>query len=140
MQSDNNQVYRLTAERTDKPQQFYKDIGNFVFAQLYAMQREPNSLIIKLKGVGSWHLRKKRMEIIVNEFPERNKERTRADYSNDVDYQKYLDKKRVYNLFIERLKDYEEYLSLKRKVNEERRKTQVLLSPVDKTDIRFKSS
>jgi hypothetical protein len=140
MQSDNKIIYKLTAERTGKPEKMYKDLGNFVFAETSKMMKRPTSLIIKLKGVGSWHLRKKRMEIIVKDYPERDKERVREDYSNAVDYQQYLYKKEIYNNFVERLKEYDEYLSIKKQVREKRYETQVLLEPGEGEDIRHKSS
>ena len=56
MQSDYKEIARLTAQRTNKPEQIYKDISNFVYSSLYNTLRKPKSLIIKLKGVGSWYL------------------------------------------------------------------------------------
>jgi hypothetical protein len=76
----------------------------------------------------------------VKDYPERDKERVREDYSNDVDYQQYLYKKEIYNNFVERLKEYDEYLSIKKQVREKRYETQVLLEPGEGEDIRHKSS
>ena len=140
MQSDYRQIYKELAEENNKPEQLYKDIGNFIFQETYNMLRNPTSLIIKLKGVGNWHLRKKRMEIVVNEYPDRGLEKTRENFESDSSYQEYLDKKKQYDMFVERLREYDEYLKLKKDVREARNKTQVLLEPDKGEGERFKSS
>lgn len=139
MQSDYRQIYKELAEEKSVPEQLYKDLGNFIFQETYNMLRSPTSLIIKLKGLGSWHLRKKRMEIIVNEYPERGLTKTRDDFDTDSGYNEYLDKKRQYDIFTERLLDYDEYLKMKKDVREARNKTQVLLEPNKREGERFKS-
>lgn len=131
MQSDYKQIYKELKEENGLDTDIYKDIGSFVFKETYDMIRNPKSLIIKLKGVGSWFLRKSRMEIIVEDFPERGREIPREQFTNEIDYIKYVEKKRQYDLFVERLKDYEKYLKIKKDVREKRNKTQVLLKPLE---------
>lgn len=140
MQSDYRQIYKELSEEKGKPEQLYKDLGNFIFQQTYNMLRNPDSLIIKLKGLGNWHLRKKRMEIIVNEYSDRGVEKTRENFDSDSSYSEYLEKKKQYDIFVERLKDYDEYLKMKKDVREQRNKTQVLLEPNKGEGERFKSS
>lgn len=138
MQSDHKQVYKLTSQRTGKSEQMYKDLGNFVFTEVYNLLRKPKSLILKLKGVGSWHLRKKRMEIIVQDCPDRGLVKTREDFESDGSWNEYLDKHIQYNIFKERLLDYDEYLTIKKQVREKRNETQVLLVPSEDNE-KFKS-
>lgn len=128
------------AQKTGKPEQMYKELGNFIFQETYNMMRNPTSLIIKLKGVGSWHLRKKRMDIVVNEWSDRGKVRGREEFETDNGYNEYLEKHKQYNIFKERLADYDKYLALKKEINAKRRETQVLLEPRKGEDERFKSS
>jgi hypothetical protein len=118
----------------------YKDLGNFVFQEAYSMMRNPKSLIIKLKGVGAWHLRKKRMDIVVTQYPDRGLVKTREDFESDSGYEEYLEKHTQYNIFKERLVDYEKYLLIKDEIKTKRRETQVLLKPTEGQDERFKSS
>ena len=118
----------------------YKDLGNFIFQETYNMMRNPTSLIIKLKGVGSWHLRKKRMEIVVNEWADRGRIATREEFESDAGWESYQERHKQYNIFKARLEDYDKYLSLKREINAKRRETQVLLRPAEGEDERFKSS
>lgn len=127
MQSDYKQIYKELAEENSIPEQLYKDIGNFIFQETYNMLRSPTSLIIKLKGLGNWHLRKKRMDIIVNEYSDRGLVKTRDQFDSDNGFQEYLDKKKQYDIFVARLKEYDDYLKMKRDVREQRNKTQVLL-------------
>lgn len=103
------------------------------------MMRNPKSLILKLKGVGNWHLRKKRMDIVVTNYSDRGIVKTREDFESDGSYNEYLEKHKQYNLFKERLKEYERYLILKEETNKKRRETQVLLQPDKGENERFKS-
>lgn len=138
MQTDYKQIYQELANKTGKSEQMYKDLGNFVFKETYNMMRNPKSLILKLKGVGNWHLRKKRMDIVVSQWTDRGLVRPREEFESDGSYNEYLEKHTQYNLFKERLKEYDKYLSLKKETNEIRRKTQVLLTPEENKE-RFKS-
>ena len=129
MQSDHKQVYKLTSQRTGKSEQMYKDLGNFVFTDTMHSLKRPTHLILKLKGIGSWHLRKKRMEIIVAEQPHRLDEKVREDFYMEVEYIEYLNKKEQYLIFVERLKDYEKYISLRNELRNKRHETTSLLEP-----------
>lgn len=140
MQTNHLDIYKTLAKETGDSEQMYKDIGSFVFRETSQMLKEPTSLILKLKGVGSWHLRKKRLEIVVNEWTERGKIRMRNEFSSDLAYGIYLEKHLQYINFQERLKEYEKYLSLKKQIREKRYATQVLLQPNNGEDERFKSS
>lgn len=139
MQTNHLDLYRLTAERTGKSEQMYKDLGTFIFKETSQMLKHPSSLILKLKGLGSWWLRKKRMEIVVNEWTDRAKIKTREDFSSDSGYQEYLAKHLQYQNFIERLREYDKYMEIKQEVRKQRNETQVLLEPNQGEDERFKS-
>ena len=127
MQSNHNDIYKLTALRTGKDEQMYKDVGNAVFAELYKNLRRPKSLIIKLKGVGTWYLRKKRMEIILQNPPKECKI-TGDDYFSKLTLLEYENKKEIYNIFKDRMIEYEEYIKLKDIIKKERFKDQKIIS------------
>ena len=61
-------------------------------------------------------------------------------YQSDLGHEEYLEKCRLHALFLERLKDYDEYLDIKKEIKTKRHETQVLLQPIDRSDERFKSS
>lgn len=138
MQTNHLDIYTALAKEKGN-EQTYKDIGSFIFRETAKMLKEPTSLILKLKGVGSWHLRKKRMEIVVNEWEDRSKVRPREEFPSDLSYNIYLEKHLRYINFQQRLKEYEKYLSIKKQIREKRYATQVLLTPKDVSD-KFKSS
>lgn len=115
----------MVALQTGKSEQMYKDIGSFIFKETARMLKEPSSLILKLKGVGSWHLRKKRMEIFVGEFTEP----THDQYTSKQTLQEWEEKRARFHNFIERLKEYEKYLAIKAEVRKKRYETQTLLEP-----------
>lgn len=128
MQSDIKEIYRITSERTGKKEDIYKDIGNFVFTELYSMMKKPKSLIIKLKGVGFWFLRKKRLHL----FMEKNSttfNKKREDFSNNDEFLRNENQRELYLLFAERLKEYDEYIELKKEIRGKRNKMQDLLIP-----------
>lgn len=129
MQSDNKEIYKLTAERTGKSEQLYKDIGNFIFRDLYENMRKPNNLILRLKGIGKWYLRRQRMEIAVSTPPDPGK--TREDYSSEDEWIDYFERCNTIALFKERLKDYEQYIKERDDVRSERWKVQKLITRKD---------
>ena len=137
MQTNHLDIYKMVAEETGESEQLYKDIGSFVFKETASMIKGPESLILKLKGIGSWHLRKKRMEIVVNAWTDRAKVKTREDFSSEASYLSYLEKHTQYMNFKERLEEYDRYLQLKQEIRQKRHETQILLEPNDKE--KFKS-
>jgi hypothetical protein len=130
MQSDPKEIYKLTAIEGKGTEQEYKDIGNFVFNSLYANLRRPKSLIIKLKGVGTWFLRRKRMQIVIDVFPP-NFNKKSEDFDHPLDLLKHENKIEIYNIFKERLKEYDEYIKDREEVKKKRYERQSLLKPTD---------
>lgn len=133
MQSDWNRIYKLTALKTGKDEALYKAVGNTVFRELYLLQRRPKSLIVKLRGIGTWFIRRKRMEIVVKLFPP-NFDKKPEDFTHRLAVIEQENKIEIYNIFLERLKDYDEYLKIKKEVKEKRHETQYLLEPKRETD------
>lgn len=139
MQTNHLDIYKQVAKETGKSEQMYKDLGSFVFRETSRMMKEPTSLILKLKGIGSWHLRKKRLEILVEEWGNK-RIKTREEFASDVFYNIYLDKYELYLALKDRLKDYERYLELKKEIRLKRNETQSLLEPNKREDEGDKSS
>lgn len=79
------------------------------------------------------------MDIVVTQWTDRGLVRTREEFESDGSYNEYLEKHNQYNLFKERLKEYDRYLILKEETNKKRRETQVLLQPNQGENERFKS-
>ena len=129
MQSDHKQVYKFTAQRTGRNEQMYKDLGNFVFTEVLSHMKKPTCLIIKLKGIGTWWLRKKRMEIILGEWDERAKVKTRDQFESDNAFNTYLEEHEMVKIFEDRLKEYEEYIEIRNRLRKERYENTVLLEP-----------
>lgn len=134
MQTDWKIAYKLTSERTGKSEKLYKDIGDYVFKELWSCLRRPKSLITKLKGIGFWFLRKKRMEATIKIYPI-DYDKTREDFKHDLDFLKYENKREIYELFKKRLIDYEEYITLKKEIKALRHGTKILLEPDKREDI-----
>lgn len=128
MQSDNNQIYKLTSARTGESEHIYKDIGNFIFAELNAVMRKPSSLIIKLKGVGSWYLRKKRMQIILEQYP-MDITREKEEFTSEYTYKNYCERRDRHLIFAQRMIEYEDYIRRKKEIRKIRYESQVLLQP-----------
>lgn len=125
MQSNHLDIYKMVAADTGKSEEMYKDIGSFIFKETARMLREPSSLILKLKGVGSWHLRKKRLEVFISEFTEP----IHDQWTSQQTIKDWEEKRKRYKNFLERLKEYDRYLEIKKEVRSKRNETQVLLEP-----------
>lgn len=130
MQSEMKHVYKTLSEETGKNEELYKDIGSFVFKEMSKMLKEPSSLILKLKGVGTWHLRKSRLEIFVGEFTEP----THDEYTCQQTLDEWVEKRKRYNNFVQRLKEYDKYLEVKKEIREKRHEGQILLEPDKRED------
>lgn len=133
MQSDWKEIYKLTAARTGKSEQRYKEVGNFVFAKLYETLRRPKTLITKLKGIGTWYLRRKRMRIVVDVFPP-DFDKKPEDFPTKLDLFAYENRVEIYRLFQERLEEYKKYIELRDEIRKKRYETQKLLEPLKGED------
>lgn len=122
MQSDYHQIYKLTAKRTGKPEEQYKNIGQFVFSELSSMLKKPKSLITKLKGVGSWYLRKKRIKLLTETFPP-DYDRTRESFPSENSFLKNEEKKEFHTLLRQRMIEYEQYSKEKQEIRKQRNVT-----------------
>lgn len=127
MQSDAKELYKITAQRTGKCEAVYKDVGNFIQQELYTVLREPRSIITKLKGVGSWYLRKRRLEQILRCFPPYYEQEGFSDFESERAFLTFVDKQKFYKNFKERLKEYEEYVLLKNQIRKEKHEFKQLL-------------
>lgn len=117
MQSDPKEIYRLTSERTEKDENTYKEIGNFVFSSLYSHLRRPKSLRIRLLGVGIWYVRKARLQVMTTLFPP-DFDKKPEDFTSELKLFEHENKIELYNIFMERLKDYEKYSKAKADIKE----------------------
>lgn len=122
----------MTAEKTGKSEQLYKDLGTMVFTSLYQHLRRPQSLITKLRGIGSWFLRRERMKIITTLHPP-DPNRTFSENDN-ISKTIHENKLELHALFLERLKEYEEYIRVRDEVRKIRYATQKLLEPPERED------
>jgi hypothetical protein len=127
MQADNKELFKLTSQRTGEAYDLYKDVGNFVFHALYGHMRRPKSIILKLRGVGSWHLRRKRMKIVVDFYPPDFTKNVETDFPSELQLFKYENRVELYHLFLERLKEYEQYVKERDEVRSVRYKTQYII-------------
>lgn len=118
----------MTAERTGKSLELYKAIGEAVFTSLYAHLRRPKSLIIKLKGIGTWFLRKRRMEILLEFFPP-DFDKNPADFQHPLSLIAHENKVEIYNILKNRMVEYEEYIRIKREIRKIRNSTGKLIEP-----------
>ena len=133
MQSDPKEIYKKTAAKTNKPLSLYKEVGTVVFSELYTHLRRPKSLIIKLKGVGTWYLRKARIDILLNIFPH-DYDKNPQEFDSPLEILKYENSKELYEIFTERMKEYEEYVKEKKEIRIKRNESQALISPLDGED------
>ena len=115
MQSDNNEIYKITSQRTGQSQELYKDLGNFVFKALADGMKKPKSIILKLKGLGYWYLRKSRMEVAVK-METREPLPTGIEHIDNIARTGYENRLEMKDHFRDRLVDYEKYIEVRNNV------------------------
>lgn len=108
MQTDNKELYRLAALKTGKSEETYKEIGNLVFSELSKKMKNPESLILKVKGVGSWHLRRSRIEYFVENYIP--KDEGAPILLRDEN------RKEIFEAFKKRIEDYKKFIELRNEI------------------------
>lgn len=106
MQTEPKHLFDMVAEKHGLDKELVKDITLCVFDKLNDMLHAPPSLILKLKGVGRWRLRRKRVQFYVD-LPK--------------DDQWLEDKEKLITSFEERLKDYEIFIKKRNETREKRK-------------------
>lgn len=115
----------------------YKALGNFIFRETYELMKEPPSLIIKLKNVGNWYLRRQRMQIksAIMEIQDlKLEDKKREDFKFEYQYKGFLKDVSKRTLFKDRLKEYEAYVTERDEIRAIRYKTQTLLNGGETSD------
>lgn len=128
MQSEPKDIYKLTAARTGKDETVYKDLGNFVFSEVYKHMRNPQTLILKLKGIGFWYLRKSRMENFLKYYTNTVR-RDRSDFDTEGTWKLHESKMALIDVLRARMKDYEKYIQTRDEIKLIRWQTQTLIIP-----------
>lgn len=132
MQSDIKQIYKLTSARTGKQEDLYKEVGNFVQQEIYDQLKRPKSLILKVKGLGYWYLRKKKIEDFIRMYPPYYDIQGFDDFESEAALKKFENKQELYLLLKERLLDYKKFLEKKEIIKKLR--NEFVKVPKDKKD------
>jgi hypothetical protein len=98
----------------------YKDLGTFVQKEVSEALKKPTALINKVRGLGYWYLRKKRMEKAIACYPPYYDIEGYNDFDSESSFLKFLNKQELYKIFKARLKDYEKYLEVRKTIKEKR--------------------
>lgn len=118
MQADWQELYRLTAARTGKDEALYKAVGNFVLQAAHNHLDNPPSLIIKLKGIGYWFLKRRRLLDVIAAYPVYYDVPGYDNFVSEEARQKFKKKLVRYNTFKARIADYERYLARKQELKQ----------------------
>lgn len=116
MQSDIKDIYKITSSRTGVSEQIYKDLGNFIFKDVKSNLEKPKSLIIKLKGIGYWYLKLKKMKEAISYFPLHYEIDGFSDFPSEQALLKFINKQELYKIFKARLLDYQDYITIKEEI------------------------
>lgn len=118
MQSNIKTICKSLAKDKNLNEDLLKAVASSVFKELHDVQNLPPNLIIKLKGVGSWFLRKQQMERKIAFLEEEYKYSTEPPPTEMVG--KYWENKAIKELLEKRLEDYKTYLEQKSNMRQRR--------------------
>lgn len=129
MQSDYKELVKLTSWRTGVNEQVYKDLCNFLFTKTAEEMKKPRNLIIRLRGVGSWFLRQKRLKIKLSLYEQYNE----PDWGQSIgiDGEEIPE---IIKIFKERLEDYKRYVEKRAEIKKLRSEYKANLQPSDRED------
>lgn len=129
MQALLNHIYKSVSIRSGKDYDLVKSVGDAVFKSLLYNIKHPSSLILKVKGIGSFYMRHKKLLLHIESYrdfytnPENEKQKN-AIIQNEEQF--FLKQKQYLNLF-NRVEDYKRYVAKKKIIREIRSKTQPLI-------------
>ncbi len=115
MQKTCNDIYSQVAQKYSLDTDMVKFVGDSVFAEVNIKLRKPSSLIIKIRHLGSFFMRRNNLLKYVarNEVKELE-EQIRYDLE----------------LFKERVREYEKYIEKRDKLRKKRYETQEIIQPL----------
>jgi hypothetical protein len=120
MQSDIKNIYKITSARTGVDENIYKTIGDFIFKETKSNIEKPKSLIIKLKGIGFWYLRRTKLKESIQSFPPYYDIDGFNQFESEDSHLKFINKQKFYKMVKERLRDYEDYIKLKSDIKQKK--------------------
>ncbi len=129
MQALLNHIYKSVSTKSNKDYDLVKSVGDAVFKSLLHNIKHPSSLILKVKGIGSFYMRHKKLRFHMESYrdfytnPENEKQKN-AIIQNEEEF--LLKQKQYLNLF-NRVEDYKRYVAKKKMIKEIRNKTQPLI-------------
>lgn len=106
MQADSNYIYNKVSTEKGIDLEFLTTVGDFMQKEVANNLRNPDNLIIKVKGLGAWHLRKMRLESSFKHLSEFDQSKLKDDEMRES-LNSYLQRMK------ERLDDYKLYLDKK---------------------------
>jgi hypothetical protein len=109
MQADSNYIYNKVSKEHNIDIEFVTSVGNFMQKEVANNLRRPEALILKVKGLGAWHLRRVRLEKSFNNLSKVDPSTLKDDDSRES-LKEYL------QLMKDRLDDYKVYLEEKSKM------------------------
>lgn len=115
MQWESNHIYAKVAKDTGKDEAFIKALGNFVQKKLVDELKQPRKLIISVKGIGRWFLRRKRMQDAYDKFVNLNPDDYIVDTGENGKERKMIWERNL-AILKARLEDYISFLDRKQKV------------------------
>lgn len=129
MQSDYKEITKLTSLKTGIDEQVYKDLCNFLFLKTSNEMKKPKNLIIRLRGIGSWFLRMKRLKIKLGLYEKNNE----PDWSESIG----IDGKEIpeiIRIFKDRLSDYGRYIEKRNEIKKIRNESRLHLQTINRED------
>jgi hypothetical protein len=111
MQADSNYIYNKVSTDNQLDIDFVTAVGDFIQKEVANNLRSPESLIVKVKGLGNWHLRRMRLQSSFKNLSEYDQSKIKSEEQKE-NLKLYLERMKA------RLEEYDIYLSEKAKKRE----------------------
>lgn len=129
MQITSKEIYKKVSVDNNIPIELIKNIGDYVFNELYQFMQSPTALIVKVKSLGSWYLRKKKLEEFIFRHHTSFTKDEIPEFSREESLERYLKQKAQYEVLLDRWEEYQRYKEKKEEIKEIRNKTQPFIKP-----------
>lgn len=119
MQWESKDIYKKVASDTGRDEAFVKALGDFVQKKLVEELKQPRKLILSLKGIGRWFLRKKRMQDAYDKFVKLNPDDYIVDTGENGKERRMIWERNL-AILKARLEDYIPFLERKQEVKQKK--------------------
>lgn len=118
MQFESKDIYRAVANKTGEDLEYIEAVGNYIQKRLVEELKNPKKLILSVKGIGRWFLRKKRLQAGYERLLDIDMSKYEEDTPHNKNKKEVIQK--IIGIMKDRLDEYKLFLEKKSLVRQKK--------------------